>query len=291
MGKYFKHKIRSLLVVNKVVVIHYLKPTEHFYHNEEKHDFWEVVCAYKGNFSCLADGKNISAEKGDMIFHKPNELHSLTIPKGKDNGVFVISFECLSPAMQFFANKKVRLNDRQLKTIGQIIEIAKKTYDITFYDLDVDYMSLLDSPTLGGEQLIKNYFETLLVDIMRSLTETEYGNEVFLQESKINDKLAETVIEILKASIFSKITINEISKKISYSKAYVFKKFKKTTGKTVMDYYLGLKINKAKELLLSGEYSVKEISEKLCFDTPNYFTKTFKKLTGTTPTQYKKTHL
>ena len=290
MAKYFKHKIKSLLVVNKVVVIHYLKPTENFHHKEERHNFWEVVCAYKGSFSCVADGKTIKAEKGDMIFHKPNELHSLTIPSGKDNGVFVISFECLSPAMQFFANKKVRLSDRQLKIIGQIIEIAKKTYDITFYDLDVDYMSLLDSPTLGGEQLIKNYFETLLVDLMRTLTETERGNEVFLQEEKIDDKIAENIIEILKDHVFSTISIQEISKKISYSKAYIFKKFKKSTSKTVMDYYSGLKINKAKEMLINGDYSVKEIAEKLCFDTPNYFTKTFKKLVGYTPTQYKKTH-
>ena len=291
MKKFFKHKIKSLLVVNKVVVIHYLKPTDYFHHKEEKHNFWEVVCAYKGNFSCVADGKTIKAEKGDMVFHKPNELHSLTIPNGKDNGVFVISFDCLSPAMQFFANKKVPLNDGQLKTIGQIIEIAKKTYDITFYDLDVDYMSLLDNPTLCGEQLIKNYFETLLVDLMRSLTETECGNEVFLQEEKIDDKLAETIIELLKSHLYSTITIQEISKKLSYSKAYIFKKFKKTTTKTVMEYYISLKINKAKELLTNGDFSIKEIAEKLCFDTPNYFTKTFKRIVGYTPTQYKKTHL
>ena len=58
-----------------------------------------------------------------------------------------------------------------------------------------------------------------------------------------------------------------------------------------MEYYIGLKINKAKELLTNSDFTVKEIAEKLCFDTPNYFTKTFKRIVGYTPTQYKKTHL
>ena len=45
---------------------------------------------------------------------------------------------------------------------------------------------------------------------------------------------------------------------------------------------------KGKKLLLESNLSIKEISEKLCFDTPNYFTKTFKKVTNKTPTEYKK---
>jgi YesN/AraC family two-component response regulator len=55
-----------------------------------------------------------------------------------------------------------------------------------------------------------------------------------------------------------------------------------------MEYYAELKNKTAKKLLRENELSIKEISEKLCFDTPNYFSKTFKKLNGLTPTQYKK---
>jgi two-component system response regulator YesN len=55
-----------------------------------------------------------------------------------------------------------------------------------------------------------------------------------------------------------------------------------------MEYYTDLKIKTAKKLLRENELSVKEIAEKLCFDTSNYFSKTFKKFTGSTPTDYKK---
>ena len=55
-----------------------------------------------------------------------------------------------------------------------------------------------------------------------------------------------------------------------------------------MEYYSDLKISTAKKLLRENELSIKEISEKLCFDTPNYFSKTFKKIVGLTPSEYKK---
>jgi two-component system response regulator YesN len=60
------------------------------------------------------------------------------------------------------------------------------------------------------------------------------------------------------------------------------------TGKTIMGYYTELKINQAKQLLRENELSVREISEKLAFSTPDYFTKTFKRVTGLTPLAYKK---
>ena len=55
-----------------------------------------------------------------------------------------------------------------------------------------------------------------------------------------------------------------------------------------MAYFIELKINQAKQLLRENELSVKEISEKLAFNTPDYFTKTFKRITGVTPLAYKK---
>ena len=94
----------------------------------------------------------------------------------------------------------------------------------------------------------------------------------------------------MKENVYGNLSIDDICKKISYSKAYVFRQFKSATGKSVMDYYTELKIKEAKRLIKENRLSVKEIAEKLCFDTPNYFSKTFKKKTGVTPTKYKKTH-
>ena len=287
MKQYFKHKIKSLLVVNKIVLIHYLELDEHFFHEEESHDFLEFVYADKNDVVCTVDGQNVTLSEGQILFHKPNERHSLSADGDSPTSVFVVSFDCLSEAMRFFTNKRLTLNRKQVAYLREIINVSKKTFDIT-YSSETENMPLLPSPTLGGEQIIKNNIEMLLIDIMRSLTETEYGNDVFLQESVINDKLTEDTIKILKEHVYDNLSIDDISRLTNYSKAYIFKQFKKATKKGVIEYFIDLKIKEAKKLLAKNELTVREISEKLAFDTPNYFSKVFKKQCGITPTAYKK---
>ena len=82
--------------------------------------------------------------------------------------------------------------------------------------------------------------------------------------------------------------IEDICRKTAYSKAYLFRIFKAKTGKTIMRCFVEMKIKEAKQLLRENELSVREISERLAFSTPDYFTKTFKKVTGLTPLAYKK---
>ena len=47
-------------------------------------------------------------------------------------------------------------------------------------------------------------------------------------------------------------------------------------------------IEKAKQMLRENTLTIAQIADALAFDTPNYFTKTFKKITGSTPSAYKK---
>jgi two-component system response regulator YesN len=52
-----------------------------------------------------------------------------------------------------------------------------------------------------------------------------------------------------------------------------------------------MKINKAKELLSQRDMSVKEVSFKLAFDNPYYFSRLFKKKTGVSPSKWNGAHI
>lgn len=288
MKKYFKHKLTNLLNVNKLVTVHYFFFNKNFSYEGESHDFWEIVFADKEDIICTSNGRKINLKQGELLFHKPNDFHALASNGVTAPNVFIASFVCHSEAMKFFENKVVTLSRTQIKLIYSIVEEARKTFDIPCSDPNTRKMQLLKNPTLGGEQLIQNYIEILLIDILRTLTETKKGNNIFLQDTELENKLVKDVITILKNSIHTQISIDEICAKTSYSRAYVFKQFKAYVGKTIMEYFTELKIAEAKTLLKENQLSVKEISEKLGFDTPNYFSKTFKKLNGFTPTLYKK---
>ena len=288
MKKYFKHKLENLLVIDKIVTIHYFEFDKNFKSKVEAHDFWELVYADKEDILCTADGETLVLKQGELLFHKPDEVHSLAANGKNAPNVFIVSFECKSEAVQFFGHKKIRLEKAYVKFIYSIIQEAKRTFDIPYSDPELKKLKLLSRPTLGGQRLIKNYLEILLINVMRSLTETESGNPIFLQKDELETKLVKDVLKLLTANLCGILTIDEICETVGYSRAYVFREFKGATGKSIMEYFTFLKIEKAKQLLRENELSVKEIADALAFDTPNYFSKTFKQLTGQTPSSYKK---
>ena len=288
MKKYYKHKLQNLINVSKIVTIHYFEFEKNFKTNGEAHDFWEIVYAEKESLICTADNTEIPLSQGEILFHKPGEFHTLAANKKKAPNVFILSFVCKSLAMQFFENKKFRLDANLARFIYFILEEGKKTFDIPYSDPNLKKMKLLPHPTLGGEQLIKNYLELFLINLLRSQTETESGNKTFLYRKELSSKPVNEVIRVLENEIYHSLTIDDICTKTVYGRAYLFRVFKQKTGKTIMEYYLELKIERAKQLLRENELSVKEISELLAFNEPNYFSKTFKRLTGLTPSAYKK---
>ena len=56
----------------------------------------------------------------------------------------------------------------------------------------------------------------------------------------------------------------------------------------IMEHFLRLKIDAAKQMIRENEYNFTEIAEKLAFNTPQYFSTAFKRISGMTPSEYEK---
>lgn len=85
------------------------------------------------------------------------------------------------------------------------------------------------------------------------------------------------------------ITLKEICNEFYLSKVTLCKQFKKVMNCSVMRYVFNLRINKAKELLIYSDDSIEEISRICGFSSANYFGLAFKKETGLSPFNYRKT--
>ncbi len=286
--KYYKHKIENLLVVSRIVTIHYFEFHKDFKSPSESHDFWELVYATKGDVICGADGNEVILKEGEMLFHKPLEAHTLRADGQRAPNVFIISFECKSEAIRFFENRKLAVDKSLLRFIFAIIEESKKTFDLPYSDPALKKMELLPTPALGGRQLIKNYLEILLISLMRAETEAERPEAVFLPQEEYDELISSQVIAYMQEHIDEKLTVEQLCAPLHYNRSYIFRQFKKSTGYSLMSYFTKLKIEKAKRLLRETDRSVTEIASLLSFENANYFTKSFKKLTGYSPSTYRK---
>jgi AraC-like DNA-binding protein/quercetin dioxygenase-like cupin family protein len=101
-----------------------------------------------------------------------------------------------------------------------------------------------------------------------------------------SDKLA-TVVALLHSNPARNYTVQELAERMELSPSRFRKLFKAYTGQTAILYQNWLRVNKAKDLLLSGECSVHEAAEEVGIHDPYYFSRLFRQLLGRSPSSYR----
>lgn len=82
------------------------------------------------------------------------------------------------------------------------------------------------------------------------------------------------------------LSVSELAQKFSLSETYFRRMFNKTYFTSPMQYIINLRLEYASQLLLSGYYTIREISEKSGFNDAKYFSRLFKKHFGCPPRVY-----
>lgn len=142
-----------------------------------------------------------------------------------------------------------------------------------------------------------NDYYMQMIEECGSVAETSATCSTLLEDyvSKVRQEKEKTAIsgqirsacEYISAHIREKISIPLLARQAGYTEYYFSHKFKTEVGCTVADYLKREKIRQA-ELLLSGtKMSIQEISEELSFGSRSYFSSTFQKETGLSPSEYR----
>lgn len=83
------------------------------------------------------------------------------------------------------------------------------------------------------------------------------------------------------------LSVREIGEHAFLSASYVCTYFKNETGQTLNQYLTAYRIEKAKQLLQDPRYQISDISTRVGYSNGNYFSKSFKKLVGLSPSEYR----
>ena len=183
-------------------------------------------------------------------------------------------------------NGKATLDKEQRKLITNIVSEAKNAFRFPFDKKLVP----LDAPKFGSQQLIETHIEELLIKLIRQKINENTQIKFVMNTIEFENSLVNDVITLLKERLYDSVNLDAIAEHTFYSKTYLNNIFKKNLGYTIMQYYNRMKIQEAKRLLRKNQSAI-SIADKLHFESPNYFTKVFKKYTGITPSEYKKTAL
>jgi len=123
--------------------------------------------------------------------------------------------------------------------------------------------------TLGGNGVSNS------TTVWRQVQDSQPGLRIQLTVSYMKEHLDQP----LRASTLASVA------KMSLPHYFVI--FKRCTGSTPIDYFIKLRMERARQLLATTSCSVKEIAGVLGYDDPLYFSRVFKTVNQTTPTQYR----
>lgn len=282
---YIKTALKSLITVPKIVTIHYFEFDKNFVFNGESHDLWEMVYVDKGCVQIQRDEESVFLKQGELILHKPNEFHSIRAYNSSPN-FFVISFVCHSSAMQYLEKMCTVLEKPLQPFISSILQEAEKTYVLPKNTPTLKRLIKKENAPLGSEQLIKTYLEQLLILLVRKATKSGDAT-LFPTKESMQNHLVLAVKSYIAEHLEGTVRVSEICDALGYSKSYLSKLFEEQSGETIAAYATREKINLAKRLIREGSLNFAQISDKLGFDNPQYFSRVFKRVTHSTPTEFK----
>ncbi|MBE7025468.1 MAG: AraC family transcriptional regulator [Ruminococcaceae bacterium] len=283
---YIKHKLANVLHISKIVTMHYFEFDKNFHFAGEVHDFWEMVYVDSGNVLITAAKKKHVLKQGELLFHKPNEFHTISSDQKTPANVFIISFVSTSKSMAFFRNKKTVLPQALRPLIETLIREGESTFDLPFNNPALRKLSLCETAPFGGQQIIRQTLEQLLILLIRAGKEEDQSAGIFPSRESMEHHLVSSILRLLNDNIYGRITVSDICSHLHYSRTYISKIFNRSCGCTIIAYYTKLKIKEAKRLIRENRYSFTEISDMLRFDNPHYFSRVFKKTTNMTPRDY-----
>ena len=269
--------------------VYYFEFGKDFTHPPEKHHFWEMVYVDKGRIIAVTDGVGSALEQGQAVFHQPDEVHAHISDKEKANNMLVVSFCCDSPAMEFFKKKTFNFDKTVRTLLSLFIEEAKNAMGSIPGDFSHCISPDFSNEKFGASQLMSQYFSEFLIKLIRS--GSELGDVISSNPESRNmgkNSLVELMCGYLQENIYKPVTLQNLYSKFFVGKSKLNCIFQECTGKSPKEYFNDLKMQEAKRLIRESDLSVSEISDILCYSGIQNFSRAFKKATGFSPLEYKK---
>ena len=268
--------------------IYYFEFSKDFSHPPERHDFWEIVYVDSGEINAVTDGIGRTLSQGQVIFHRPMELHAHISNKIVSNSMLVVSFTCDSEAMEYFDKKIFTLEKSSKTLLSLFISEAKVALgSIPNEYADKEPLDFSGAP-FGSLQLLECYLTEFLLTLKRSNSES-ISKVTRTEDSRTlaHSSIVELITAYLNDGVYGNITLSDICTKFYIGKTHLCALFKEYCGEGPIEYYQNLKIAKAKKLLLDG-VSVSKISDMLGYSSIHNFSRAFKKSVGVSPIEYKR---
>lgn len=249
----------------------------------------EVSFAYEEAIKSLSDNffndSNIFAVLNYTINQLPSEIHMTNSYIDKIMS-FVRTGKNLDAISSFNDLLKEKINSNQsidhIKSIGICICYLCSNI-LSNYSLNLS--DILEN----GENIYKQIIECKSISNINEILIKLINSVSICQISSIkqNNSIIKTAMEYIHEHYNQDITLSSIANYVHLNGSYLSRLFCKATGKTIIEVITGIRIEKAKEMLMNSDIKIYEVASLVGIYDPTYFSQIFKKSTGMSPSEYR----
>ena len=239
-----------------------------FVYDGESHPSVEFVYVQSGKLEVVEEENVYIMEAGELIVHGPMKFHRLKSTGNTSPHVYNLSAVISGIVPESLYGGVFRLDKGEQDAFLKIFQNAEQ-------------FEASSNPDCYLGQEIVSELGAFIVRISRRTSKS----------NKLSDEPCAAVyrnlVETMNREIYANLSLSDIARREHISVSYVKALFYRYAGISPKTYYISLRTNEAARLL-SEDMPINEISEKMNFSSPNYFSLFFKKNMGVTPNDYKK---
>ena len=240
-------------------------------------ELFQIFIIHKGEGILTSEKKQLTLKAPCTVIIPANTLHGFHFEPDIDGEVFTFSESYLENTLkhhqgilQTFTSQKI-IDFRSKKKNFDLLNVYKNQIIEELFEEELEKKTNL--------QLL---FQLLFIQLLRADTSSEQTN---LLTGNRTLKHFQDFIKLLKKN---RRSMEEYAQELGITTVHLNRVCQKIVQKTAVQVVNEYIIGEAKRYLLNTSYSISEISYFLNFNDPAYFTRLFKKVTGVSPSEFRK---
>ncbi len=207
----------------------------------------------------VASDRTIELFPGDLVFIPKGQIYTSYWTADPTLVFYSLNFEFASEKATRFMYEFSKIH------VPELLSLFDELFDALHKDMPNDYLAHA------------KFYEIL------SAVDKKFTKAAMPRESEIR-----AAVEYIEANSEKEISVPYLSKLCCMSESKFYTLFKKTVGYTPTDYKNLIKVRKAETLIVQGKLTLEEICDRCGFSSPSYLRRVYRKFTGKTPKEMRR---
>lgn len=251
-------------------------------YSSHHHDAMEIILVQEDNYDVIADGNKFHLTQGDVLIIPPNMLHEICYSETGTRFICMIDISILAYFRGFSSLKPILLSPYYCSAATKPA-IYQEVYKLLNHAIHLYFKN---------EVMVEMEIYSLLFQMFAIITQDFYKPKESEQTQEGNTTSREhyerilALLNYIEENFGEEITLEKAADLTGFSKFHFTRLFKEQTSSTFYDYLIKRRIHEAQRLLYTNT-SITDIAFQTGFNNSTTFCRSFKKVTGMSPSEYR----